>query len=67
MNRSRFVFLGNVSIHASTREATAKFGRSKPCVKVSIHASTREATDASNTDVDTAICFNPRLHAGGDW
>ncbi len=33
---------------------------------VSIHASTREATSAFRRRASWTMCFNPRLHEGGD-
>src|SRR6185295_3440915 len=35
-------------------------------LRVSIHASTREATISRVARAYETLCFNPRLHAGGD-
>ncbi|HHV05631.1 MAG TPA: hypothetical protein GXX60_03800 [Anaerolineaceae bacterium] len=56
-----------VSIHASTREATKAIALRSRVAIVSIHASTREATGPFRSFMASPPCFNPRLHAGGDF
>ena len=56
----------DISIHASTREATSRKVKGSCGRRISIHASTREATSRPRPKPATGLNFNPRLHAGGD-
>ena len=60
------VYSGNVSIHASAREATNRLNHYCFCLRVSIHASAREATVDVDGHYAAFRCFNPRLREGGD-
>ena len=59
-------YLCTISIHASTREATAESPAQSGCVHISIHASTREATWNRRCTCTDRRYFNPRLYARGD-
>ena len=66
MVRTGLVQTVEVSIHASTWEATVNIRHVVDAIKVSIHASTWEATCHFSVVWDGRVCFNPRLHVGGD-